>query len=98
MYRPLRVFSSLGSLLIFVGMILALRFLYFYLIGQGGGHIQSVILSAILLIIGFQILLIGLLADLISGNRKILEEVLYRLRRVELEIPYNQNSGDEDQS
>ena len=98
MYRPMRVFSTLGGLLILAGMVLALRFLYFYIIGQGGGHIQSVILSAILLIIGFQILLIGLLADLISGNRKILEEVLYRLRRVELEIPPSQKNGDEDQS
>lgn len=96
MYRPLRVFSSVGILLILTGTVLALRFLYFFLIGQGGGHIQSVILSAILLIIGFQILLIGLLADLVSGNRKILEEVLYRLRRVELEIPTSQNKNDED--
>jgi glycosyltransferase involved in cell wall biosynthesis len=96
MYRPLRVFTSLGSVLILAGLALAIRFLYFYLIGQGAGHVQSVILSAILLIIGFQILLIGLLADLISGNRKILEEVLYRLRRVELEIPGGQKSGDED--
>jgi glycosyltransferase involved in cell wall biosynthesis len=92
MYRPLRVFSSVGSLLILGGLILALRFLYFYLIGQGGGHIQSVILSAILLIVGFQILLIGLLADLISSNRKIMEEVLYRLRRVELEMPAAPNN------
>jgi glycosyltransferase involved in cell wall biosynthesis len=92
MYRPLRVFSSVGSLLILGGLVLALRFLYFYLIGQGGGHIQSVILSAILLIVGFQILLIGLLADLISSNRKIMEEVLYRLRRVELEMPAAPNN------
>ncbi|OGO36566.1 MAG: glycosyl transferase [Chloroflexi bacterium RBG_16_57_11] len=98
MYRPLRVFASLGSLLILAGTILVLRFLYFYIIGQGGGHVQSVVLSAIFLIIGFQILLIGLLADLISGNRKILEEVLYRLRRIELEIPTDQHNGDEDQS
>jgi glycosyltransferase involved in cell wall biosynthesis len=98
MYRPLRVFSTLGGLLILGGMVLALRFLYFYIIGQGGGHVQSVILSAILLIIGFQILLIGLLADLISGNRKILEEVLYRLRRVELEIPTDQTNSNENQS
>jgi glycosyltransferase involved in cell wall biosynthesis len=101
MYRPLRVFSSVGGLLILAGLVLALRFLYFYLIGQGGGHIQSVILSAILFIVGFQILLIGLLADLISGNRKIMEEVLYRLRRVELELPTdpknNPSGNDEDQ-
>ena len=55
------------------------------------------ILAAILLIVGFQILLIGLLADLIGGNRKILEEVLYRLRRVELEMPPAPKNSDEDQ-
>jgi glycosyltransferase involved in cell wall biosynthesis len=97
MYRPLRVFSSVGGLLILGGLALLLRFSYFYLIGQGGGHVQSVIVSAILLIVGFQILLIGLLADLISGNRKILEELLYRLRRVELEMPPAPKNSDEDQ-
>jgi len=83
MYRPLRVFTALGFILLFGGLILGLRFLYFFIIGEGVGHVQSVILSAVLLIIGFQILLIGLVADLISFNRKILEEVLYRLRRIE---------------
>lgn len=83
MYRPLRVFSALGILLLLGGLVLGLRFLYFFIIGEGVGHIQSVILSAVLLIIGFQVMLIGLVADLISFNRKILEEVLYRLRRME---------------
>jgi glycosyltransferase involved in cell wall biosynthesis len=83
MYRPLRVFTALGILLLLGGLVLGFRFLYFYIIGEGVGHIQSVILSAVLLIIGFQILLIGLVADLISFNRKILEEVLYKLRRIE---------------
>ncbi|MCB0083307.1 MAG: glycosyltransferase family 2 protein, partial [Caldilineaceae bacterium] len=62
-----------------------LRVLYFYLIDQGGGHIQSLILAAILLIVGFQIMLIGLLADLVGFNRKIMEEVLFRLRKLELD-------------
>lgn len=84
MYRPLRVFTVLGGLMILAGMYWAIRYLYFIAIGQGGGHVQSVILAAILLIVGFQILLIGLLADLISFNRMILEELLYRLRRIEL--------------
>jgi len=48
------------------------------------GHVQSLILMAVLLIVGFQICLIGLLADLVSANRKIMEETLYRLRKVEL--------------
>jgi hypothetical protein len=80
-YRPLRVFTISGALLTAGGLLLALRYLYFFLIGQGGGHVQSVILAAVLLIVGFQVLLIGLLADLIGSNRKILEEVIYRLRR-----------------
>ncbi len=83
MYRPLRVFTGLALLMISLGLILAFRFLYFWLIGQGGGHIQSVILSAVLLIVGFQTLLIGLLADLIGFNRMILEELLYRTRRTD---------------
>jgi hypothetical protein len=53
--------------------------------GLPTGHIQSLILAAVLLIVGFQVLLIGLLADLIGFNRKIQEETLYRIRRLELE-------------
>ena len=84
MYRPLKVFNLLSSLLLLAGLALSLRFIYFFLIGQGGGHVQSLILAAVLLIVGFQVLLIGLLADLIGFNRMILEELLYRLRRLEL--------------
>ena len=83
MYRPLRVFSAIGIGLIILGVIPGIRFLYFHLTGNGSGHVQSLILSAILLIVGFQVILIGLLADLIGFNRKILEEVLYRLRKNE---------------
>jgi glycosyltransferase involved in cell wall biosynthesis len=85
MYRPLRVFSLLSLLLISGGLILGMRFLYYFVIGQGSGHIQSIILSAVLFIVGFQIFLIGLVADLIGFNRKILEDLLFRLRRIELE-------------
>ena len=84
MYRPLRVFSVVGLLFTLVGLALSIRYLYFAFIGQGSGHVQSVVLAAVLMIVGFQILLIGLLADLIGFNRKILEEVLYRLRKMEL--------------
>jgi glycosyltransferase involved in cell wall biosynthesis len=85
MYRPLRVFTILGSLIFSVGLIIGGRFLYFVIMGQGTGHVQSLILAAVLLIVGFQILLIGLLADLIGFNRRILEEALYRLRKLELD-------------
>jgi glycosyltransferase involved in cell wall biosynthesis len=85
MYRPLRVFTLLGGLLILAGLVPAIRYLYYIFIGQAGGHIQSIILAAILVIVGFQVLLIGLMADLIGFNRKILEEILYNQRRSSLD-------------
>ena len=85
MYRPLRVFSTLGATLILLGMIPAIRFLYFYATGNRTGHIQSLILAAVLTIVGFQVILIGLLADVLASNRKLLEEVVYRLRRRDAE-------------
>ena len=97
MYRPLRVFSAVGLLLIVAGLIPGIRFLYFYLVGTGAGHIQSLILAAILLIVGFQVLLIGLVADLISFNRKIAEEALYRIKRMELGEPEEQDPPPIDQ-
>lgn len=84
MYRPLRVFLFVGVLMLVGGLALGGRFLYFYALGQGTGHIQSLILTAILLIVGLQVCLIGVLADLVGFNRKILEETLYRVRRLEL--------------
>lgn len=87
MYRPLRAFLLLGLLLLVPGLVLGVRFIYYYVIGQGGGHIQSLILTAILIILGFQVLLIGLVADLVGFNRKILEETLYRVRRLEMAQP-----------
>ena len=84
LYRPLRVFSALSVLMILGGLALGFRYLYFVMIGLGSGHIQSVILAAVLWIVGFQVFLIGLVADLIGFNRRILEEVLYRIRKAEL--------------
>lgn len=82
MYRALRFFTLIGGIFILSGLFLGMRFLIIhYILRTGGGNLQSLLLMAVLLIIGFQILLIGLLADLISFNRKILEEVLYRLRK-----------------
>ncbi|GIW45848.1 MAG: glycosyl transferase [Candidatus Binatia bacterium] len=84
LYEPLKVFSYLGGLLILAGLVPGARFLYFYFTGTGGGHIQSLLLTVLLIIIGFQIVLIGLLADLIAGNRNLIEDVLFRLRCLEL--------------
>jgi glycosyltransferase involved in cell wall biosynthesis len=84
MYRPLRVFTLFSLLFLLAGLLISARFLYYFVNGNGAGHIQSLILAAVFFIVGFQTFLIGLVADLIGFNRKILEEVLYRLRRLEL--------------
>jgi len=84
MYEPLKVFGLIGLVVFGGGVAVSLRFVYFYLVGEGLGHVQSLILASILLIVGFQIALIGLLADVISGNRKLIEDLLYRVRRMEL--------------
>jgi glycosyltransferase involved in cell wall biosynthesis len=83
MYRPLRVFMTLGAIAIGTALLLGARFLYFLSAGEGAGHVQSLILAAILSIIGFQVGLIGLVADAVSMNRKMLDEMVYRGRRVE---------------
>jgi len=80
MYRPLRVFFTFGSLFFLVGLALVIRFLVYYFQGVGGGHVQSLILAAVLLIVGFQTWLIGLVADLVGKNRRMVEEVLWRVR------------------
>ena len=67
-----------------MGAALVVRFLYYYFTGTGLGHVQSLILSAVLMIVGFQVLLIGLVSDMISGNRKLLEDLLYRVRTIEI--------------
>ena len=84
MYRPMRVFMTLGGTLIAVGGALGARFVYYFLAGFGAGKIQSLILAAILTIVGFQVCLIGLIADLVRLNRKMLEETLYQVRRMGL--------------
>lgn len=80
MYRPLRVFFTTGTIIILGGLALAVRFLVYYFQGQGSGHVQSLILAAVLLIVGFQTWLIGLVADLVGKNRRLMEEVLWRVR------------------
>jgi glycosyltransferase involved in cell wall biosynthesis len=86
MYQPLRVFLTVGGILLLLALIPGLRFLFlFWSSGGTAGHIQSLILAAILAIVGFQVCLIGLVADLVRMNRKMLEETLYRVRRAELD-------------
>lgn len=84
MFEPLKTFSYVGGAVFLLGLLISLRFLYFYFTGSGAGHVQSLILAAVLFIIGFQVMVIGLVADLISGNRKLIEDSLYRIRKLEL--------------
>lgn len=83
MYKPFKVFAAVGGFVFTIGVLLGIRFLAYYFTGGGMGHIQSLILAAILLIIGFQTFTIGLLADVISANRKLIEDVQYRVRRLD---------------
>lgn len=79
-YRPFRFFAIIGLLFLIPGILLGLRFLYYYLTASGAGHIQSLILAAVLTITGVQIGLIAILADLQSVNRKLLEDIQTRLK------------------
>jgi len=85
MYEPLKVFTYIGLTVFGAGFILGLRLVYYYFQYEAGRHIPSAIAAAVLMLLGFQILVIGLLADVISGTRKLLEDLLYRVRRMELE-------------
>jgi glycosyltransferase involved in cell wall biosynthesis len=85
MYEPLKTFLWIGGVVFSVGMIISIRFLYFYLMGNGAGHIQSLIFAAVLFIIGFQTMVMGLMADLIGSNRRLIENMLYRLRKQEVD-------------
>lgn len=81
MYKPLCFFGVLGTIISAFGIILGIRFLSFFLAGDGNGHTQSLILAAILLLAGFQTIVVGLLGDIIAANRKILQDVQYRVRK-----------------
>jgi len=84
MYRPLVFFLTIGSVFSIIGTVFIIRFLVFLALGQSGGHVQSLVLAAMLIMVGVQCLLAGLQADVIAANRKILEDVRYRLRKIEL--------------
>ena len=80
-YRPFRFFAFIAGLFLIFGLFFCVRFLYiFYTVG-GQGHIQSLILAAILIITGVQVGLIGVLADLTAINRKLLEDLQQRMKK-----------------
>ena len=85
-YKPFRFFAVPGATCFIIGFLLGARFIYFYMVGDGDGHIQSIILSGILMTTGFLMSVIGLVADLISVNRKLLEQIDWRVKNIEEEI------------
>jgi glycosyltransferase involved in cell wall biosynthesis len=82
-YKPFRFFIVLGTVLFLLGILIGLRFLFYYLGGNGGGHIQSLILASLFLSAGFQIIMVAFLSDLLSVNRRLSEDIQYRLKKVE---------------
>lgn len=83
LYEPLKMFFYIGCAIFGLGILISLRFLYFYFNQQGSGHIQSLILAAVLMIVGFQVGMIGLLSDIIAANRRLIEDILYRVKKIE---------------
>ncbi|QIZ69240.1 glycosyltransferase family 2 protein [Oxynema aestuarii] len=84
-YKPLRFFLILGSFPFGLGFILGVRWIVYFLMGTERTRIPSLILAAILMLMGFQLWMLGLVADLMAVNRKLLEEIQLRLRRSEIE-------------
>lgn len=85
MYQPLLVFVYIGTALTVVGLLPVIRFVWLYLLGEGSGHIQSLVIGGVLMMMGFLAFLVGIVADLIGFNRQLLEMTLERVRRLELD-------------
>lgn len=86
MYKPLQFFMLLGSMPVIAGIILGIRFLIRFFMGNGSGNIQSLILVSLLITIGVMMWVIGILADTIAANRKIMQDVQMRVRRMDYEL------------
>jgi len=83
MYETLKVFFLVGTIVMLVGAAFVARWMFYYFQGEGEGKVQSLVLAASMLVIGFQVWAMGLLANLIGSNRRLLEMLLYRVKRVE---------------
>ncbi|MDU8928288.1 glycosyltransferase family 2 protein [Alisedimentitalea sp. MJ-SS2] len=86
-YNPLRTFAALGALMLVIGLAPIIRFLWFWLNGDGSGHVQSLVLGGALLVLGVITCLMAILADLIGANRKLIETTLEHVRRLEEQSP-----------
>ena len=96
MYKPLKSFTFLASIPTVIGLFVGIRYLYYMDVGMAGGHVQSLILGCTLIIIGFLTLMIGLMADVIAANRKLLQDTQYHARRSEYEAIYMQKKMEKE--
>lgn len=95
-YNPLRTFLLIGSLLAIAGLVPIVRFLIFYFQGEGDGHVQSLVLGGVLVVVGVLGGLMGILADLIGANRKLLEAILVELRQMQDRSPAHHETINDD--
>ena len=86
MYKPLKFFGIIGTILNALGLVFAIRYIVYMCLGDGAGHVQSLIVMAVLFMVGIFCYLLGLVTDVIASNRKILEDVQYHVRRAEYDI------------
>lgn len=96
MYKPLKSFTFLAVIPTIIGLVIGFRYLYYIVVGTAGGHVQSLILGCMLIIIGFLTLMIGLVADVIAANRKLLQDTQYHARRSEYEAIYMQKKMEKE--
>lgn len=94
MYKPLRFFGIIGTVLFVLGLILGIRYVVFILAGAAGGHVQSLILASTLLMMGFMTWVIGMQADIIAANRKILEDIQYHVRKIDYDNDMKEKKKD----
>lgn len=83
MYRPLMFFTTLGSVMGLIGAGIGIRFLCYWFAGTGAGHIQSLILASMMIILGVMTIIVGLQGDIIAANRKLLEDIQYHVRKLD---------------
>lgn len=93
MYRPLMFFASLGSIMALIGVGVGVRFLCFWFNGNGAGHIQSLILASMMIILGVMTIIVGLQGDIIAANRKLLEDIQYHVRKLDYDRQEKQDES-----
>jgi len=96
MYKPLRFFGLIGTILFLIGLILGIRYLVFIFAGIPGGHVQSLILASTLMMMGFMTGVIGLQADIIAANRKIMEDIQYHVRKMDYDMEQQKREAEKN--